>query len=67
MLRLVINISILCVYTRSVHGGAIRSTERLDWIQETFPGALNAVRGRLVLSTLFTMRQTTSWYEPKLW
>jgi len=46
---------------------AIKSTERLDWTQETFPGALSAVLGKLVLSMLFTMHRTTSWCEPKLW
>jgi len=44
---IVINISILHM-CRSVHVGAIKSTEHLDWIQEIFPGALNAALERLV-------------------
>jgi hypothetical protein len=58
---------LFCVCTRSVRVEAIKSTEHLDWTQETFPGALSAVPGKLVLSMLFIMHQTMSWCEPKLW
>jgi len=67
LLKSVINIIILHVYTRSVRVEAIKSTEHLDWTQEIFPGALSAVLGKLVSSMLFTMHRTTSSCEPKLW